>query len=55
MVQNNYTPNVTHNPLPTRDDLHFIEMICDDNFPKFEENTIEIGGAFTKVNVQSSV
>ncbi|KAG5586267.1 hypothetical protein H5410_046701 [Solanum commersonii] len=54
VVQNDNSPNVTQNPLPTPNDVHFIEMIGDENSLKYEEKTIEIGGAFTKANVQSS-
>ncbi|KAH0738074.1 hypothetical protein KY290_036779 [Solanum tuberosum] len=54
VVQNDNSPNVTYNPLPTPNHVHFIEMIGDDNSLKSEEKTIEIGGAFTKANVQSS-
>ncbi|KAG5611151.1 hypothetical protein H5410_022432, partial [Solanum commersonii] len=48
VVQNDNLPNVTQNPLLAHNDVHFIEMIGDDNSLKSEEKTIEIGGAFTK-------
>ncbi|KAK4713681.1 hypothetical protein R3W88_019588 [Solanum pinnatisectum] len=55
VAQNNDPPNVTKNPLSARSDVHFIEMTCDDKeYDNSEEKTIEIGGAFTKANVQSS-
>uniref|UniRef100_A0A1S4ACX2 Uncharacterized protein n=1 Tax=Nicotiana tabacum TaxID=4097 RepID=A0A1S4ACX2_TOBAC len=35
MVTNNEdTPNITNNPLPTHDNTHFIGMICDDRYYK---------------------
>ncbi|KAH0784165.1 hypothetical protein KY290_003763 [Solanum tuberosum] len=55
VVQNDDPPNVTKNPLPAHSNVHFIEMICDDKeYDNSEEKTIEIGGAFTKDNVQRS-
>ncbi|KAH0713864.1 hypothetical protein KY285_007697 [Solanum tuberosum] len=54
VVQNDNPPNVTQNPLPAPNDVHFIEMMGDDNSLNSEEKTIEIGGAFTKANVQRS-
>ncbi|KAG5595131.1 hypothetical protein H5410_036363 [Solanum commersonii] len=54
VIQNDNPPNVTQNPLPTSNDVHFSEMIGDENSLKSEEKTIEIGGAFRKANVQSS-
>ncbi|KAG5629958.1 hypothetical protein H5410_001675 [Solanum commersonii] len=58
VVQNNDPSNVTKNPLPAHNDVHFIEMICDDkeydNSLNSQEKTIEIVGAFVKASVQSS-
>jgi len=54
VVQNDNPPNVTQNPLPAPNDVHFIEMMGDDNSLNSEEKTIEIGEAFTKANVQRS-
>ncbi|KAH0689120.1 hypothetical protein KY289_016478 [Solanum tuberosum] len=54
VVQNDNPTNVTQNPLPAPNDVHFIEMIVDDNSLNSKEKTIEIGEAFTKANVQKS-
>ncbi|KAH0765184.1 hypothetical protein KY285_001055 [Solanum tuberosum] len=54
VVQNDNPPNITQNPLPAPNDVHFIEMMGDDNFLNYEKKIIEIGGAFTKANVQRS-
>ncbi|KAH0647850.1 hypothetical protein KY285_033098 [Solanum tuberosum] len=55
LVQNDDPPNVTKNPLPAHSGVHFIEMICDDKeYDNSKEKTIEIGGTFTKANMQTS-
>ena len=58
VVQNDEPPNVTQNPLPAHNDVHFIGMIRDDKeFNKSlnsQDKTIEIGEASVKANGQSS-
>ncbi|KAG5610367.1 hypothetical protein H5410_021648 [Solanum commersonii] len=55
VIQNDDPPNVTKNPLLPQNDVHFIEMICDDkeydNSLNSQEKTIEIVGAFMKASV----
>ena len=58
MVQNGDPLNDTKNPLPAHNDVHFIEMICDDkeydNSLNSEEKNIKIVETFTKASMQSS-
>ncbi|KAG5599125.1 hypothetical protein H5410_030495 [Solanum commersonii] len=58
VVQNDDPPNVTKNPLPAHNDVHFIEIIRDekeyDNSLNFQEKTIEIVEDFMKASMQSS-
>ncbi|KAH0669887.1 hypothetical protein KY285_025781 [Solanum tuberosum] len=52
VVQYDNLPNVTLNPLPAPNDVHFIEIMGDDNSLNSKGKIIEISGAFTKANVQ---
>ncbi|KAK6803218.1 hypothetical protein RDI58_001002 [Solanum bulbocastanum] len=58
VVENDNPSNVTQNPLPAPNNVHFFEMICDkkecEHSLNSKEVMIEIGGVFTKVNVQQS-
>lgn len=53
-----WSPQHTENAVSVNNNVHFIEMICDDkegsNSLNSQEKTTKIGGWFIKANIQTS-